>query len=130
MAIGYEERYKIGKYLEPRPGREGTVEKLLMTAFALDRADERPNFGFAPSIHVDFIRVQIHDLLHAFKSPSAATIVSMSNIGCTGITEDGEAACKVWVLCPEDIESPKHTHTIVLEDVRLPLESVRVREGK
>lgn len=122
---GLEVQYKIGRYLDPHPEHRGAVARKLMAEYALDRTEEHPNYGYAPTMDVDFIRVQIGGLLHAFKSPACETVLERSDIGCVGVTEDGEALCKVWIFCPEDVQFPDRTHTIVLTGVALPLEALR-----
>ena len=118
--------YLRGRYVEPLPEYEQAVARVLMAEYLKEQSDRNRELG----IHrcVDIVRGRVHGALHAFRLPTMETILAMTDIGCKTALPDGNTLCKVWTFCPEEVEHPHHSCTIVVDNVILPASIVRVKQ--
>lgn len=121
--------YLKGHYLEPLPEYRAEVERRLMAHYLIDRHEKSREEELERDISItsDFLRNRVDGILHAFKTPTAETILGMADVGCKDAFPNGDLLLKVWLRCPEDREHPQAAHTVVVDDVILPARYVRTR---
>ncbi|MDO8468819.1 MAG: hypothetical protein Q7S29_03625 [Candidatus Peribacter sp.] len=124
--------YLRGNYLEPLPEHRTEVERLLMAGYLITQRERQEQEETERGVHMtsDFIRERIKGTLCAFKAPTAQTILGMADIGCKDAYPTGNLLLKVWLHCPEDVEQPQKTHTVIIDDLLLPARYVRTRHDE
>jgi|GEM_PF-3293847 len=124
--------YLRGNYLEPLPEYRPDVERLLMAGYLITQKEEREHEEAERGVRItsDFLRERMKGTLCAFKVPTAQTILGMADIGCKDAYPNGNLLLKVWLHCPEDMEQPQKTHTVVIDDLLLPARFMRTRHNE
>ncbi|MFA5272866.1 MAG: hypothetical protein WC353_01765 [Candidatus Peribacter sp.] len=121
--------YLRGNYLEPFPEYRPDVERQLMAGYLITQREQLEQEETERGVRItsDFLRERVKGVLCAFKAPTAQTILGMADIGCKDAFPNGSLLLKVWLHCPEDVEQPQKTHTVVIDDLLLPARYVRTR---